>query len=434
MTDARAIAFYLPQFHPVPQNDAWWGSGFTEWTNVARATPRFDGHYQPHLPSELGYYDLRVPEVRERQAQLARTHGIEGFCYYHYWFRGQRVIDRVYTEVLRSGRPDFPFCLMWANESWTRVWDGGNHEVLVAQEYDRSDDDEHIRALIEAFADPRYIRVDGRPLFMIYRAQSLPDPKRTTDAWRKACVESGLPEPLLVKCDTYSDEVGPDAFGCDMAAQFLPHGVTERVPSRSVGHDFVFDYDAIVDTFLDQPATSWRQLSTVFPGWDNSPRRADHPATIVENNTPEKYERWLRGTIARDEQQGLEPIVFINAWNEWAEGAHLEPDARFGRGFLEATARVLLGHVPAVDAARPTFDPPQDDTVAYADLYHRLYDEFVKLQRFTTELLGTVELRVRQGLAEHDALLRQSRHESAELAAHLRRLQEELDSWRGTAQ
>ena len=181
----RLIAFYLPQFHPIPENDLWWGKGFTEWTNVAKAKPVFRGHYQPQFPADLGFYDLRLPEVREAQADLAREHEIHGFCYYHYWFNGRRLLQRPFEEVLATGKPNFPFCLCWANENWTRVWDGRDRQVLLTQNYNDADDRAHLQALASAFADPRYLRVDNKPLFLVYRAHRLPEPKRTTDVWRE---------------------------------------------------------------------------------------------------------------------------------------------------------------------------------------------------------------------------------------------------------
>src|SRR5213596_3306777 len=187
----RAIAFYLPQFHPIPENDAWWGKGFTEWSNVVKAKPLFRGHYQPHLPADLGFYDLRLPEVRAAQAVLAREYGIDGFCYYHYWFSGKRLLNRPFDEVLTSGEPDFPFCLCWANENWTRRWDGQDHQILIAQQYLPTDDLEFIKSLIPFFSDPRYIRIDGAPFFIVYQPQHFPDPQKTIDTWRAYCEQAG---------------------------------------------------------------------------------------------------------------------------------------------------------------------------------------------------------------------------------------------------
>ncbi|HXY44729.1 MAG TPA: glycoside hydrolase family 99-like domain-containing protein [Acidimicrobiales bacterium] len=221
------LAFYLPQFHQTPENDAWHGVGFTEWTLVARSRPLFPGHYQPHLPGELGFYDLRLPETRELQARLARSYGISGFCYYHYWFRGRRMLERPFREVLRSGKPDFPFCLCWANESWFRKWQGSVDEVVIEQTFDEEDDLEHIRWTIEAFKDPRYIRVKGRPLLTVYRPHSLPQPKRTVEIWRRECARAGLPEPWIVGFETSGKVMNPGEIGFDAAAEFVPHGLMD---------------------------------------------------------------------------------------------------------------------------------------------------------------------------------------------------------------
>jgi hypothetical protein len=190
----RLIAFYLPQFHPIPENDDWWGKGFTEWRNVVQAKPLFPGHYQPHLPADLGFYDLRVPETRQAQADLAREYGIHGFCYYHYWFKGRRLLERPFNEVLTSGQPDFPFCLCWANESWTRAWDGQSGVILMKQEYSEEDDYQHIRWLSNVFRDKRYIRYEGKPLFLVYRVRDLPNPLQTTEIWRNEARRAGIGE------------------------------------------------------------------------------------------------------------------------------------------------------------------------------------------------------------------------------------------------
>src|SRR5581483_10679407 len=229
----RAIAFYLPQYHPIPENDAWWGPGFTEWTNVARARPLFRGHYQPHLPADLGFYDLRLPEARAAQAALAREYGIHGFCYYHYWFQGRRLLDRPFQEVLSSGTPDFPFCLCWANEEWTRAWDGRSGQVLIEQHYSEEDDRRHLRWLAQAFADRRYIRVCGKPLFAVYRASKLPDAPRTIATWREEAQRLGIGELFVCRVESFSSERGdPRALGFDAAIEFQPDWLNVGVPLR----------------------------------------------------------------------------------------------------------------------------------------------------------------------------------------------------------
>jgi hypothetical protein len=344
---AKALAFYLPQYHPIPENDEWWGKGFTEWTNVARARPLFPGHYQPHLPGELGYYDLRVPEVREAQAELARAHGIGGFVYYHYWFQGRRLLHRPFDEVLASGAPDFPFALCWANEEWTRNWDGRSGRVLIRQEYSAADDRDHIRWLCTAFADPRYITIDGRPLMLVYRPGVIPDPKKMTDTWRTEAQKMGFPDLYLCWVEGWGRPPGgPGAHGFDATVGFMPF-TGERVftAAEDIRPHRILDYVSAYETRMDEPPHPWKHFPSVMVGWDNTPRYA-RSATIFDGATPERYAEWLGRTVAalsgvRDEENYL----FLLAWNEWAEGNHLEPDVRFGRAFLEATRSVLIGGV-----------------------------------------------------------------------------------------
>lgn len=222
MTKAKLIAFYLPQYHPIPENSAWWGTGFTEWKNVSKALPLFKGHYQPHLPADLGFYDLRLPEARIAQADLAREYGIHGFCYYHYWFNGRRILERPFNEVLASGSPDFPFCLCWANENWTRTWDGGSADILLQQDYSDEDDRNHIRSLLPALADSRYIRVDGKPLILIYRTELLPNPERTSDIWRSESYTAGIGELYLARVESFTSGIEPASIGFDAAVEFAP--------------------------------------------------------------------------------------------------------------------------------------------------------------------------------------------------------------------
>jgi lipopolysaccharide biosynthesis protein len=361
----RLLAFYLPQFHPIPENDRWWGRGFTEWTTVAKARPLFAGHPQPHLPSELGFYDLRVPEVRETQAELARAYGISGFCYYHYWFGGRRLLNRPFDEVLASGRPDFPFCLCWANENWTRRWDGADHEVLMPQQHSVADDRAHIEHLLPAFEDRRYVHVDGKPLFLVYRTELLPDPTRTAAIWRERAISAGIGDLYLARVESFVPNVDPKSIGFDAAIEFAPdwhvlpaarfhrerwafpakilHRLSRLglIPDAYLSHR-IYPYNLLARAMLEKPPVHYRRFRCATPQWDNSPRRPNG-SVIFRDATPAIYERWLRALVqaTRDAFQGDERLVFVNAWNEWAEGNHLEPDHLWGRAYLEATARAL---------------------------------------------------------------------------------------------
>ena len=362
MSDVHAIAFHLPQFHPIPENDEWWGKGFTEWTNVAKARPLFAGHYQPHLPADLGFYDLRVPEVRAAQAKLAAEYGIYGFCYYHYWFNGRRILERPVNEIWRSGEPDFPFCLCWANENWTRRWDGSEDEILLGQRYSREDDLAHIRSLIPILSDRRYVRVGGRPFLAIYRAFQMPDPKETMTTWREEAARAGL-ELFLVSVESHERCVDPRGWGFDCSLQFEPrwmslspkrkvrrkwwHRHKLRTGEKAFAENFIFDYEQLVEQSLREAPASYPRIPCVCVGWDNSPRRRGG-AVIFDRAAPELYERWLREVVRRRGEVGSasgeipsQSLVFINAWNEWAEGNHLEPCQKWGRAYLEATRKAL---------------------------------------------------------------------------------------------
>lgn len=343
----RLIAFYLPQFHPIPENDEWWGKGFTEWTNVTRAVPLFDGHYQPHLPADLGFYDLRVREVMLEQIRLAKQNGIDGFCYHYYWFSGKRLLERPLEEMLADPEHDMPFCLCWANETWTRRWDGAESRILIAQKYQPEDDLEFIRGLERFFRDPRYIRIDGAPLLVVYRPQHMPDTAHSIQVWREYCRTAGIGEIHLCAALTHGSRTKPHGF--DSVVDFPPHNVTglQRITSLNFHEPFagnVTDFTENARYFLDMPRAADVHFRTVFPSWDNTARTGAR-ANIIHNATPENYEYWLVESVRKteEEQPPGKRIVFINAWNEWAEGCHLEPDRRFGRAFLEATARVRNG-------------------------------------------------------------------------------------------
>lgn len=356
----RVLAIHLPQFHPIPENDEWWGKGFTEWTNVAKAKPLYPGHFQPQLPSELGFYDLRLPEARQAQADLAREHGIHGFCYYHYWFNGKLLLERPIVDILDSGKPDFPFCLTWANENWTRSWDGGSKQILMEQHYGDSDDEAHFRWLLPFFRDPRYIRVDGKPFFAIYRAQRLPSSQRTTDRWRELAHQAGLPGLYLCRFDSFPDERIPlEGTGFDAAVEFqpdwpylgrvfpayFPFWTFRRfrlLPPPLRQHVF-YRYSTIVKRMMQRPPVPYKRFPCVMPGWDNTARRGESGgAVVMVGNTPELFGKWLRHTLHHFRPySSTENLVFINAWNEWAEGNHLEPDRRWGRAFLEAAKSAI---------------------------------------------------------------------------------------------
>jgi glycosyltransferase involved in cell wall biosynthesis len=346
--NVRLVAFLLPQFHPIPENDRWWGKGFTEWTNVTHGRPQFPGHEQPKLPADLGFYDLRLPEVREAQAALARSYGIHGFCYYHYWFSGKQLLERPFNEVLRSGEPDFPFCLCWANEPWSRRWDGRPKAVLQPQAYSHEDDREHIRWLLPALTDPRAIRIDGKPVFLVYQGKDLPDPARTTEIWREEVHKAGLTDGLYLMTVETGWDAGWDAtsVGFDAKVLFQPQFATlfNSGAQIAAGGDEqlrVFDYQKAWPVLANPEPVRYPRFDTVCPSWDNT-ARVGKRAVVMHGSTPDAYQQWLETVIARAAGRPRDQrIVFLNAWNEWAEGCQLEPDRRHGRAYLEATRRAL---------------------------------------------------------------------------------------------
>lgn len=341
--EVQLFAFFLPQFHRIPENDAWWGEGFTEWTNVRRAVPNFLGHDQPRRPAELGYYDLLDPRTRQQQAALAKQYGINGFCYYHYWFKGRRLLEQPLELILRSGEPDMPFCVFWANENWSKRWDGGNHEMLVEQTHSDADDVAFIESLLPYFEDRRYIRIEGRPLLMIYRIDLFPNARRTVRRWQEVCRAHGMPAPYVMKADTRASGP-PHVYGADASLEFPPHrlsaGQTMTRKLDALNPEYkgtIIDYCSAAAFLATSSEPAHTHFKTVVPGWDNTARR-QLDGTMLVHSSPELFRAWLRESIARA-QEMLPPgrrIVFINAWNEWAEGAYLEPDQTHGRAMLEA--------------------------------------------------------------------------------------------------
>lgn len=363
MKKKRLIAIHLPQFHPFPENDEWWGKGFTEWTNVTKARPRFRGHYQPHLPADTGFYDLRLPEARQLQADLAQEHGIYGFCYYHYWFNGKQLMERPVNDILESGKPDFPFMLCWANENWNRAWDGSadKKKVLIEQHYSEEDDRAHIRFLCQhVFKDKRYIRINNRPVFAIYRLNPIPQPEKSIIVMRDEARKYGE-ELYLCHFESWGEH-GASYLKCgfDAAVDFQPHLYHYSVLNNwiktkwfgllsRIKHDLglpepgtIFSYEKYIEHEMKAEKPDYKRFPCVTPGWDNSPRRAGQTYWALHNSTPKLYKKFLMHTLSHFEPYSKEEnFVFINAWNEWAEGNHLEPDQKWGRGYLEATRQAI---------------------------------------------------------------------------------------------
>ncbi len=341
----KPIAFYLPQFHPVKENSEWWGAGFTEWTNVAKAKPNYEGHYQPQIPKDLGFYDLRMPETLAAQATLAKEYGIYGFCFYYYWFSGRRILEKP-IDVFIKNKIDMPFCFCWANENWTKRWDGGNNEVLLSNEHSVENDNHIIDDIIPTMQDDRYIRYDGLPLIIVYRPDILADSKKTFAHWRKQAKAAGLPG-LFIASVAFYDIFHPSDWGCDALVEFPPHQYLQNSFASDVpkftNPEFcgnVMDYRAVMSASIDRVHNDFLFFHGTMPSWDNTARRQNDPF-IFKNSSPELFEFWLRNQSLKtlEDTQNKEKFVFINAWNEWAEGAHLEPCLKYGHQHLEAVRR-----------------------------------------------------------------------------------------------
>lgn len=368
MPKIRPIAIYLPQFHPIPENDEWWGKGFTEWTNVTKAQPKFKGHYQPHLPADLGFYDLRLEEARLAQEELAKEYGIYGFCYYHYWFNGRRILERPLNEKMKNPKEDLPFMLCWANENWSRRWDGSENDILLEQKYSADDHRKHIEHLIPYFKDPRYIRIDGKVVFAIYRTNLIPDLENAIEIWRSVAKEHDV-ELYLIRFEglVYN---GKDFMkrGIDAATEFQPFSALSRMKENSnvikglrdeksfsaaknsilarlatMNKKFskkkqgsVYLYHDIINAELsDKWRPNYKLFRCVNPSWDNTARK-DKNYIVLHDSTPTMFKNWLKHKLkifipfSKEEN-----LLFINAWNEWAEGNHLEPDRKQGVQYLE---------------------------------------------------------------------------------------------------
>ncbi len=345
----RTICFYLPQFHAIHENNEWWGEGFTEWTNVKPAKPQYYGHHQPHIPDELGYYNLLDVNTQRQQIELAKQYGIDGFCFYFYWFAGHRLLEQPLLNYLENSDLDLPFSLCWANENWCRRWDGLESEILIAQDHSPTDDIEFIKYIAKYMRDPRYIRVDGKPLLTIYRPSLLPDAKATVERWRQWCRENGIGEIYMAYTQSFEKE-SPKVYGIDAAIEFPPNNsnipnITHLIPDLC--EDFtgnIYDWTELVKRSEAYSDPGYQFFRGVTPSWDNTARRKNN-GTILYGSSPCQYQKWLYNAAIDTTQRISNPeerFVFVNAWNEWAEGAHLEPDQKHGFGYLEATRTALI--------------------------------------------------------------------------------------------
>jgi len=363
----KIISFYLPQYHPTEENNKWWGNGFTEWTNVSSAKPQYNGHYQPHIPADMGFYDLRVGETKQQQADLAKEYGIEGFCYYHYWFNGKRILNRPLDDILKTKEPNFPFALCWANENWTRAWDGQDREVLMQQNYSTEDNKEHIDFLCSIFSDKRYIKINDKPLLLIYRPDNIPNISEMIKLWRRTAQSKGFTDLYICGAQSglvqFTDEeiisLGFDAvvdfqpnrddFPTSKSSKnilqeslrsLLPNTIYQWLKTNVTTYKKI-DYKDFVEQKIQKKwSDTFTKYPVVFPSWDNTARRAS--PTIIENHDASIYKKWLQKSLNNVENyEKHEQIVFVNAWNEWAEGCHLEPDKKHGHIFLEATKEAL---------------------------------------------------------------------------------------------
>jgi len=348
--NARIIAFYLPQFHPIPENDLWWGKGFTEWTNVRKAKPLFKGHYQPRVPADLGYYDLRSPETREAQVEMAKYAGVEGFCYWHYWFAGKRLLERPFNEVLKNKMPDFPFCLAWANETWSGIWHGAPKKILIEQTYPGIEDyTNHFYSVLDALKDKRYIKIDGKPLFYIYRPLNIPDSQQFIKCWQELAKKNGLKgihfvgTSYGVKQANDILNLGFDAVNTNWQKSIMLKGhmfktfwnkLSERFFESSLKLD-VWNYNEFAQRLSKEIDSQPNYYPTILSGWDNSPRSGSKGQIFI-NYSPEIFDVHIKSIYNKIKNKPFENnIVFLRSWNEWAEGNYVEPDMKYGWKFLD---------------------------------------------------------------------------------------------------
>ena len=349
---AKVMAYYLPQFHAFAENDQFWGKGFTEWRNVMRGLPRFEGHFQPRIPRDLGFYSLDEGKTLHRQFDMARAAGIHGFCFYHYWFDGKRVMEAPVDNLLADKTLDIPFSIMWANENWSRTWDGDEAQLLLQQSYQATDDNAFIDDLARHFTDVRYIHMNGRPVFYIYRPSHIPDTKGTIARWRGLFAKRHKLNPLFFMAQSF-DDADPRTYGFDGAIEFPPHRILNKSCDiqddvRMMDPDFsglIFDYNMIVEAALQQQPVDYPLIRSIMPSWDNDARRPGR-STIIAHSSPKAFGKWARWALQQADTHPTfnEAFICVNAWNEWAEGAYLEPDTHYGAAYLNELARTVFGN------------------------------------------------------------------------------------------
>ena len=359
---SRVIAFYLPQYYPTPTNDKWYGKGFTEWTNVGKAHPLFRGHYQPKVPMDLGYYDLRYPEIKEQQAKMAQQAGIEGFCYYHYWFgNGKKELEYPLQEVIKTKKPDYPFCLCWANQSWySKFWSNDINDqpkLIVEQTYDEKDDIIHFEELIKVFKDDRYITVDGKLLFMIYRPLEFPSVSKFMKRWRSLAQKHGLKDFYFVAQATDDSQVkkivelGFDGVNISRKDEYLKHWrynnsfkkLKDKLIRLFGGAPYHYEYNKVSKFFIQENGLEREEniFPTIIPNWDHSPRSGKR-GEIFHNSRPVYFkEHLLKALRTISQKQKEHQILFLKSWNEWGEGNYVEPDLKYGHGYLEVLEECL---------------------------------------------------------------------------------------------
>lgn len=408
---AKCLAFYLPQYHPFPENNRWWGEGFTEWTNVTKAVPQFTGHYQPRLPSDLGFYDLRVADVMAQQVRLAKNSGLFGFCFHYYWFDSHRLMEKPVETYLADEREEmnFPFCLCWANENWTRRWDGADEDVLIEQKHSKEDNEAVFCDLLRFFSDSRYIKVDEKPVILIYRPEIIPDIKALAQRWRSLALESGLPGLHLVATNAFGFN-DYESIGFDAICEFPPHGVV----ADNISHEFDFlnsDYDGKVYDYgqvVESVKARWKKESAeendrkLYPGvmvaWDNEARKPG-AGNVFHNSSPALFNEWVRAAVEYTGGENDE-FIFVNAWNEWAEGTYLEPDRKYGYAYLNSLSAALIDQaadINSISEACHSMSRQKASDIAiifhcyYPDLIHEASQYFKSLSKYISfDVLVTI--------------------------------------------